>query len=205
MRCCWPGINNDDSTNPLLSSDLTNVDEQSATIVLDELRTLLRALNSQANVSWRRDVEERKRMEKCIVENNRIGARHHLVESKKLIRKYGIQLQTVSNLKDVIGQLEAALANLELVKKLSGAALSLKQLVDATPDPTQLMDQIRECMTMINGTSESMKMQSQPNLDDEDIDAELAQLMIANMPNVPLQLVGWRDNQQQQQQRQHAE
>ncbi len=182
MRCCWP--NNTAETELLLSADVSTED-QNAMAILQELKALLRALRLQSLTTEGRANEERLRMQRCVNNNNRIGARHHLVESKKLLKKYTDQLQRVSNLNEVIDRLETALSNLQLTRKLSGASVTLKQLVAGMRDPSKIMDDIRDNMQLLSEANEQLGSNMAAAAADDDIDGELEQLMSASMPNVP--------------------
>lgn len=184
MRCCLPSSY--DLQPLLLAQENVDTEDQNALIILDGLRELLRALTLQSVFTKRTEIEECKKMHLCItcLEPDKIGARHHLVNSKRLLIKYESQLQRKSNLEIVIEKLEESITNVALTKKLSGASLTLKQLVDATQDSGQLMDGIQNSMAILNDQTD--KLSQSQMIDNDDIDAELSQLMCASMPSVPV-------------------
>jgi hypothetical protein len=184
MNCCLPWLSF--TREPLLGKD--SKEENSVETLMERLQRRIRAQTLQAEQHRNDQMEHGLRAESCAKKSDRIGARHYLAEAQKAGFYYDLELKQKSNLQEIHRKLREAVINAETIKHLSAASLTLEQLHKEMPleKLDDIMDSLQDGMIQTNQQSEILSFR----LNDEDVDAELEDLMERKnqevlLPNVP--------------------
>jgi hypothetical protein len=187
MFCCFPSGNLRD---PLIQKEDNN---ESVEFLLKRLDLMVRAKRAQAEQYRIDEVENRLRMKSCAKNEDKTGANHYCIERRKSEHYYAQALKQSANLQEAHRQIKNALVNLEVAKNLSASNVTLEELQKEMPTERldEIMDAFRDKTFEVNQQSSILSQNDDFDLNQEDVEAEVEQLFLANLslPNVPEALI----------------
>jgi hypothetical protein len=154
--------------------------------LMDKLQRRIRTQMLQAEQYRNDQIEHRLRAEACAKKKDAVGAKHYLIEAQKAGFYYDLELKQKSNMQEIHRRLREAVINAETIKHLSAASLTLEELHKQMPleKLDDIMDSLQDGMIQTKQQSEILSF----NLNEEDVDAELDDLMdkkLESLPDVP--------------------
>lgn len=159
---------------------IVNVDS-----ICDALTKRIATQQLQARIYFTQAQEHALRASLCVNESDRIGARQFLLERNKARERQRLELSQMSNLLEIREQLERTRRDLETGQLLSGASVSLSDLLERMPDLQQVMDDLQKGSYQVMEHSEMLAMTPAPSSEaDEALDDEISLLMTQAMPIV---------------------
>lgn len=188
MFCCFGPFRpyGPEAKTPLLEESASDSVES----LLKRLNLMIRVKRAQSD-QYRVDaLENRSRMKQSATQMDRTGSTHYCIEARKSDHYYAQALKQSSNLQDVYRTIHNAVVNLEIAKNLSASTLTLDELQKEMPTERlgEIMDTFRDRAFDVDQQSNILAQNDDFDLNQEDVDAEVAQLFAINLdlPNVPV-------------------
>lgn len=185
MLCCFSFLSPYSSdTTPLLKNEIEN---NSVETLLKKLDLMLRAKRAQAEQYRIDGVENRLRMNHCVTQDNKTGAKHYCIEARKSDHYYEQELKQSANIQEAYRKMKQAIVNLEIAKSLSASNVTLEQLQKEMP--TEKLDEIMDAFrdNVFEVDQQSKTLSEDFNSNQEDVEAEVEQLFLKQLelPSVP--------------------
>lgn len=159
---------------------IVNVDS-----ICDALTKRIETQQLQARIYFTQAQEHALRANLCAREGDRMGARQFLLERNKAHERQRLELSQMSNLLEIREQLDRTRRDLETGHLLSGASVSLSDLLERMPDLQQVMEDLQQGSYQVMEHSEMLAMTPCSSSEaDEALDDEIALLMTEAMPIV---------------------
>ena len=155
--------------------------------LLKKLDLMLRAKRAQAEQYRIDGVENRLRMNHCVTQGDKTGAKHYCIEARKSDHYYEQELKQSANIQEAYRKMKQAIVNLEIGKSLSASNVTLEQLQKEMPTEKldEIMDAFRDHVFEVDQQSKTLSEDS--SLNEEDVEAEVEQLFLKQLelPSVP--------------------
>lgn len=185
--CCFSFLSPYSETNtntPLLKNEIEN---NSVETLLKKLELMLRAKRAQAEQYRIDGMENRLRMNHCVTQGDKTGAKHYCIEARKSDHYYEQELKQSANIQEAYRKMKQAIVNLEIAKSLSASNVTLEQLQKEMPTEKldEIMDAFRDNVFEVDHQSKTLSEDFNSN--QEDVEAEVEQLFLKQLelPSVP--------------------
>lgn len=167
------------------------MENNSVETLLKKLELMLRAKRAQAEQYRIDGVENRLRMNHCVTQGDKTGAKHYCIEARKSDHYYEQELKQSANIQEAYRKMKQAIVNLEIAKSLSASNVTLEQLQKEMPTEKldEIMDAFRDNVFEVDQQSKTLSENSifDSSLNEEDVEAEVEQLFLKQLelPSVP--------------------
>lgn len=189
MKCCFPWSIREGSVRLLGGGEEETND--SVETLLNRLQRRVRTLELEAAQSQTDQIENGLRAEACAAKNDPVGTKHYLLEARKSVHYYDLQLKQKSNCSDVYRKLKEAMVNVETGKSFRAASMTLEDLQREMPQAKldDIMDALTDHAITVNQQSERLgtDFSNGFDVDDQDVEAEVRELLERKiqLPSVP--------------------
>lgn len=150
--------------------------------ICDTLKQRIETQRLQASIYFTQAQEHSLRANLCAKEMDKLGTRQFLLERNKAQQHQRLELKQMSNLLEILEQLERAQRDLETSSLLSGANVSLADLLERIPDLEQIMDDLQDGRQQVMEHSEILATSLVPRETSDALEDEIALLITEAMP-----------------------